>query len=109
MSDILKEQNVNVQVKRFFNLEDDHANYVVVATYKISAEEHAEQIMRETGIEFSYPSVSYDEAKASGVFDWSEMSDERVASTRVHRQEAEHPDPVPLAASDVGDWFCSEF
>lgn len=105
MSDILKEQNVNVQVKRFFNLEDDHANYVVVARDL----EHAEQIMRETGIEFSYPSVSYDEAKASGVFDWSEMSDERVASTRVHRQEAEHPDPVPLAASDVGDWFCSEF
>ncbi|MGE5803370.1 MAG: hypothetical protein ACM358_14080 [Gemmatimonadota bacterium] len=92
-------------MKRFFDLDDGDVSYTVVARDP----EHAEQIMRDAGIEFLDPSRSYDEAKASGAFAWSEMSAEQVASTKVHRCEAGQRDPVPLADCDIGDWFCSEW
>lgn len=92
-------------VKRYFHLDDGDIDYTVIARDL----EHAEQIMREAGIEFLDPSVSYDEAKASGAFDWCEMSADRIARTKVHRQEAGKPDPVPLTDCDMGDWFCSEW
>jgi hypothetical protein len=91
--------------KRFFDMDDGDVSYTVVANDL----EHAEQIMRDAGIEFLDPSVPYDEARASGAFDWSEMSTEQVARTRVHRCEAGQPDPVPLVDCEIGDWFCSEW
>jgi len=97
--------STGVTTKRFFDLDDGYVDYTVVARDL----EHAEQIMRDAGIEFLDPSVSYDEAKASGAFDWSEMPNEQVARTKVHRCEAGRPDPVPLADCDIGDWFCSEW
>ena len=64
--------------KRFFRLADG-ADYLVVAR----SPEHAEQILRDTGLEFCAEGLPYDEAKERGLLSWEELSTERAATKRV--------------------------
>ncbi len=90
--------------KRFFEMDDGGADYIVVAL----GQEHAERIMRNAGIDFA-DGVSYDTAKENGLIRWEEMPKERAIAKRVHRNDGDGQDPVPLVQCEIGDWFCSEW
>lgn len=93
--------------QRYFNLEEDVSScggdgvyYVVVARDR----EHAEQILRDSGAEFGYPSRPFGEM----TFIWTEISDKRAAEMRcVHEERT--PQLWPLNTYRPGDWFCSEW
>lgn len=89
--------------KRFFEL-DDGAYYLVVA----HDPEHAVEIVRAAGIDFTCFGIPYDEAIARGDMFWRELSAADVARhERVHTQDDRGI--IPLADARVGEWFCSEW
>jgi hypothetical protein len=90
--------------KRFFKL-DDGADYLVVAR----SPEHAEQILRDTGLEFSTEGLPYDAAKARGLLSWEELPADRALTKLVHLNDQTGDNPVPLTQCEIGDWFCSEW
>lgn len=90
--------------KRFFHL-DDGAEYFVIAL----SQEHAEQILRDAGIDFSAEGLPYDEAKTRGLLSWREIFQEEAQTARVHLNDQPGENPVPLTQCAAGDWFCSEW
>jgi hypothetical protein len=91
--------------KRYFEMADNGAEYVVVA----SDLEHAERILRDAGLTFGQDSVPYDAAKAAGLLTWDEVSTERAAKRQVCSNESSKPYKVLLTECTLGDWFCSEW
>jgi len=90
--------------RRFFQL-DDGTSYFIVAR----SPEHAEQIMREAGVEFSAEGLPYDTAKIRGLLSWQEMSADHALIRHVHLNDGAGNGPVPLTQCEIGDWFCSEW
>lgn len=90
--------------KRFFEFTDG-TDYLVVAW----SPEHAGQILRDAGLEFSAEGLPYDEARDRGLLSWEELPLDQVAATHVHLNDRPSDSPVPLAQCEIGDWFCSEW
>jgi hypothetical protein len=94
--------SITSTMKRFFHLDDGGAEYLVVARNQ----EHAEQIMRDSGIEFSDPSAPYDDARDALI--WIEMGTDDVARRMRCHTESDRG-VIPLVDAELGDWFCSEW
>lgn len=92
--------------KRFFSVDDGGASYYFVA----SNLEHAKQLLRDVGVEFtaedgfSYPIDAPEVAEV----EWREMSAQDAARKRVRLGEDGAPPESVLAACQIGDWFTSE-
>lgn len=92
--------------KRFFSVDDGGASYYLVARDL----EHAKQLLRDTGVEFtaddgdSYP---IDAPEVAAVV-WHEISAQDAARKRVRLGEDGAPPESVLAACQLGDWFTSE-
>jgi hypothetical protein len=93
--------------KRFFHVDDGGASYCLVARDL----EHAKQLLRDAGVEFtseagdSYPIDAPEVADAV----WREISAQDAARKRVWLGDDGAPPELVLAACAVGDWFTSEF
>jgi hypothetical protein len=92
--------------KRFFCVDDGGASYYLVARDL----EHAKQILRDTGLEFTsedgdtYPIDAPEVASVA----WCEISAADAATKRVWLGDDGGPPQVALAACEIGDWFTSE-
>lgn len=91
--------------KHFFVLDDDGADYLVVA----NSPEHAEQILRDAGIEFTAEGLPYDVAKSRNLLSWKEINIKRATELQVHLNEGSTGDLTPLVQCEIGAWFCSEW
>ena len=97
-----------IKTKRFFRLDDGAAYYLVIA----HDVEHAGQILTDAGIEFGYPSATFDKAvdETGDPLKFVELSNERVERIRVDMSEQNTElGKVPVSDCEVGDWFCSEY
>jgi hypothetical protein len=92
------------ETKRFFKLADG-ADYLVVAR----SPEHAEQILRNTDLEFCAEGLPYNEAKERDLLSWEELPADRAATRRVYLSDRAGENPVSLSQCAIGDWFCSEW
>jgi len=99
--------------KRFFAVDDGGCEYSIVAADL----EHAKHLLRSAGVEFTVDdeanddfgiTVPIDDPRASGV-EWTEISHERAATTRVALGDDGAPPVAMLSECKVGDWFSSEF
>lgn len=92
--------------KKFFTVDDGGARYCLVARDL----EHAKQLLRDTGVEFtaddgySYPIDAPEVAEVV----WSEISAQDAARKRVWLGDDGTPPQSVLAACQIGDWFSSE-
>jgi hypothetical protein len=93
--------------KHFFSVDDGGARYCLVARDL----EHAKQLLRDAGVEFtaddgdSYP---IDAPEVADV-EWREITSQDAARRRVLLGlDGADPQSV-LAACEIGDWFTSEF
>jgi hypothetical protein len=92
--------------KRFFHVDDGGASYYLVSRDL----EHAKQLLRESGVEFTaddgwtYP---IDAPEVSDV-EWREISWQDAARKGVMLGEDGRPPRSVLAACEIGDWFTSE-
>jgi hypothetical protein len=93
--------------KRFFYANDGGASYYLVAHDL----EHAKQLLRDSGVEFtsddglSYPIDAPEVADAT----WREISAQDAARKRVWLGDGGGGPQSVLAACTIGDWFTSEF
>jgi hypothetical protein len=91
--------------QRYFEADDGDCQYTIVARDRA----HAEQILRDSGIEFGDPSVPFDQAE----IEWTEIVGERAATIRVrdddNRGTMLDGHGWPLDTFRPGDWFSSEW
>lgn len=94
-------------VKRFFHVDDGGDDFTIVARDV----EHAKQILRDHGIEFTKDdgySAPIDHPEFAEL-EWREMSPGWVSRTRVHLDDRPGSVSVPLAECKLGDFFSSEW
>lgn len=93
--------------KRFFHVDDGGDSFTIVARDV----EHAKQILREHGVEFTKDdgySAPIDDPEFAEL-EWREMSPRWVARTRVHLDDSPGSKSWPLADCALGDFFSSEW
>jgi hypothetical protein len=93
--------------KRYFTVDDGGCDYTIVARDV----EHAKQIMRDSGVEFTKEdgdSAPVDDP-AFDSLEWVELLGERLYKIRVHQDDNASGPTVPLIDCNLGDWFSSEF
>lgn len=98
-----------MEAKRFFYADDDDSDYWFVARDL----DHAKEILRKTGIEFGYPSVSLDEATAAGDLTWGEVDLARASTIRCNTTDDDRGRGFYLESTRQSDrsvyivWACS--
>ncbi len=96
-----------ISTKHFFQAADGGASYYLVAHDL----DHAKQLLRDSGVEFTSDDGSSHPIDAPEVADatWRELSAEDAAKKRVWLGDDGGTPEAMLAACEIGDWFTTEF